>query len=154
MGREYKAGDRVTLESGEVVVVVDRWQKKQRVGWWVVSGDTELPCSVEEMWDRHAGDRFEYLCLCPIDEADQQEMPDVVAAPPHYTRVRPEPIDVIEGWGLGYRRGNALKYIARAGYKGDAVTDLRKAIWYLEREVKALESARGISGFSTEGDSK
>lgn len=154
MGREYKAGDRVTLESGEVVVVVDRWQKKQRVGWWVVSGDTELPCSVEEMWDRQAGDGFVYLCLCPIDDADQQEMPDVVTAPPHYTRVKPEPIDVIEGWGLGYRLGNALKYISRAGHKGDAVTDLRKAIWYLEREVKALESARGISGFSTEGDSK
>lgn len=154
MAKEYKAGDRLTLESGEVTVVVDRWQKKQSMGWWV-AGDTELPCSVEEMWVRNAGDSFEYpLCLCPLGEVDQQDLPDRVAAPPHYTRIRPEPIDVIEGWGIGYRLGNALKYIARAGYKGDAVTDLRKAIWYLEREVKALESARGISGFSTEGDSK
>jgi hypothetical protein len=35
-----------------------------------------------------------------------------------------------------YLLGNAIKYISRAGKKGDYVTDLKKAIWYLDREIK------------------
>ena len=46
-------------------------------------------------------------------------------------------IDAIEAWGLGFCLGNAIKYIARAGKKDPAKTleDLRKARWYLEREI-------------------
>lgn len=55
--------------------------------------------------------------------------------PPHYAVLKPEPIDVIEGWRLGYNLGNVVKYVARAGRKGDKGEDLRKAIWYLEREL-------------------
>jgi hypothetical protein len=44
-----------------------------------------------------------------------------------------EAIKVIEDWRLGFSSGNALKYILRAGRKGDAVEDLRKACWYLRR---------------------
>lgn len=47
-----------------------------------------------------------------------------------------EAIDVIEAWGLGFNLGNALKYIARAGMKGDAVEDLEKAAWYVQREIQ------------------
>lgn len=47
-----------------------------------------------------------------------------------------EAIDVIEAWGLGFNLGNALKYISRAGLKGDAVEDLEKARWYLDREIQ------------------
>jgi hypothetical protein len=32
--------------------------------------------------------------------------------------------------------GNAQKYLWRSGLKGDAIEDLRKAIWYIEREIK------------------
>ena len=53
----------------------------------------------------------------------------------HYKRLSPEPITVIEGWGLGFNLGNAVKYIARAPYKGSKKADLEKAIWYLQREV-------------------
>lgn len=73
--------------------------------------------------------------------------------PRHYTDLRPEPIDVIECWKLGFHLGNAVKYIARAGRKcrsedssaQDGITDLEKAAWYLEREIscrKALEEAK------------
>lgn len=47
-----------------------------------------------------------------------------------------EAIDVIEAWGLGFNLGNALKYIARAGRKGNAVEDLEKAAWYVQREIQ------------------
>jgi hypothetical protein len=46
-----------------------------------------------------------------------------------------EAIKVIEAWKLGFCLGNAVKYISRAGKKGDACEDLEKAIWYLQREV-------------------
>jgi hypothetical protein len=46
-----------------------------------------------------------------------------------------EAIKVIEAWDLGFNLGNAVKYIARAGKKGDRQEDLQKALWYLTREV-------------------
>src|SRR3954470_8115832 len=65
--------------------------------------------------------------------------------PPHYKKRTPEPIQVIESWGLGFNLGNALKYIARAGEKDPTkeVEDLRKAVWYLNRQIKCLEEAGG-----------
>lgn len=67
--------------------------------------------------------------------------PDMVDAPAHYTRLDPEPIEVIEKWGMDFFTGSALKYIARAGFKEgqSAVTDLRKAISFLNRKVLSLE---------------
>ena len=62
--------------------------------------------------------------------------------PSHYRGGRKfEPIEVIEDWGLNYRLGNALKYLSRNGRKPgeDPCEGLRKAIWYLEREIKSLE---------------
>ena len=63
--------------------------------------------------------------------------------PTYYTDLHPEPIDVIEVWGLGFCLGNAVKYISRAGRKPgtDAVTDLEKARWYLDREITRLRGA-------------
>jgi hypothetical protein len=50
-----------------------------------------------------------------------------------------EAIKVIEAWALGFCLGNAVKYISRAGRKGDALTDLRKARWYIDREIARRE---------------
>jgi hypothetical protein len=69
--------------------------------------------------------------------------PEQVNHPAHYNRhpAGVECIDVVEH--LTFNVGNAIKYLWRAGLKPgtDAVTDLRKAIWYLERECARL--ARG-----------
>lgn len=46
-----------------------------------------------------------------------------------------EAIKVIETHGLGFNLGNALKYLLRAGKKGDIAEDLQKATWYLLREA-------------------
>ena len=51
-----------------------------------------------------------------------------------------EAIKVIEAWGLGFCLGNTVKYISRAEKKGAAVEDLRKAAWYLQREIKSREN--------------
>jgi hypothetical protein len=45
---------------------------------------------------------------------------------------------------LSFCAGNVVKYVLRAGKKSpDAVTDLRKAAWYLAREIARLEKAKG-----------
>ena len=63
-----------------------------------------------------------------------------VDRPAHYAEGRSfEPIAVIEDWELNYHLGNALKYISRAGRKIDAIEDLRKAVWYIERHISTLE---------------
>jgi hypothetical protein len=67
--------------------------------------------------------------------------PETVDHPPHYGGAdNPyEAIKVIEAWGLGFCLGNCLKYISRAGKKGSRLDDLRKARWYLDREIQAVE---------------
>lgn len=53
-----------------------------------------------------------------------------------------EAIKVIEAWGLDFCLGNAVKYISRAGKKGDALEDLKKARWYLDRLIQRMEASR------------
>lgn len=74
-------------------------------------------------------------------------MSDQVNHPAHYGGANNpyEAIKVIEAWGLGFCLGNVIKYISRSGKKdvGAPVEDLKKARWYLDREITALESASG-----------
>lgn len=67
-------------------------------------------------------------------------MNDAVNHPSHYTDGKIEVIDFIEQKNLNFHRGNAVKYIARAGKKDSEkeVEDLRKAVWYLNREITRL----------------
>ena len=67
-------------------------------------------------------------------------MSDAVHNPPHYKSGGIEVIDVIEAFELGYRLGNVIKYVLRAGRKGDALEDLQKAAWYLDRQIDKMKS--------------
>ena len=67
-------------------------------------------------------------------------MIDVVNHPPHYKSDSGiESIDVIEGFGLNFHLGNVIKYILRHNKKGKPLEDLKKARWYLDREINKLE---------------
>lgn len=62
--------------------------------------------------------------------------PERVNHPPHYNR-HPSGIEAIEVCEhMNFNLGNAVKYIWRADEKGQATEDLKKAIWYLDRELK------------------
>lgn len=65
--------------------------------------------------------------------------PDPVNHPAHYTAGGIETIDFIEAKRLGYNLGNVIKYITRSGLKGNQLEDLRKAQWYLSREIATLK---------------
>lgn len=66
--------------------------------------------------------------------------------PSHYSRYEPEPITVIERWGLGFHLGNVVKYLVRAPHKGNELRDLRKAAWYLNRWIQVREA--NVAGVS------
>ena len=61
--------------------------------------------------------------------------------PHHYNSGSIETIDAIEDWGFGqgFNLGNAIKYISRANHKNSCIEDLKKARWYLDREISRLE---------------
>ena len=60
---------------------------------------------------------------------------DIVNHPPHYKVGGIETIDFIEAKKLNYNLGNVIKYITRADHKGSRNEDLKKALWYLNREL-------------------
>jgi hypothetical protein len=67
---------------------------------------------------------------------------DMINSPPHYTAGGIETIDFIEAKKLGYNLGNVVKYITRSNLKGDRLENLKKAQWYLNREIKNEEVSK------------
>jgi len=65
--------------------------------------------------------------------------PDPVNHPGHYTG-HPSGIECIQiTEHMGFNLGNAIKYVWRADLKNDALEDLRKAAWYINREIQKRE---------------
>lgn len=76
----------------------------------------------------------------PQEQLADIERREAVDHPAYYKTGGIEAIDAIEAWGLGFNLGNVVKYIARAGHKtADGLRDLKKAAWYLSREVERME---------------
>ena len=69
----------------------------------------------------------------------QGELFDPVNHPAHYKVGGIETIDFIEAKKLNYNIGNVVKYLTRADHKGNKLEDLRKAQWYLTREINAMK---------------
>ena len=67
--------------------------------------------------------------------SDKKEM---INHPQHYTQGI-EVIDYIESHNLNFHIGNVVKYVTRAKHKGTELQDLKKAMWYLQREIDRLE---------------
>lgn len=74
-------------------------------------------------------------------------MADIINHPAHYTSGKIEVIDFIEDKELNFNLGNVVKYVARCGRKkssgksmdAKALEDLKKAQWYLNREISSRE---------------
>lgn len=63
-------------------------------------------------------------------------MNDTINHPKHYNKGKIEVIDYIEDRTVDFCIGNVIKYVARAGSKGDAVEDLKKALFYINYRIK------------------
>jgi hypothetical protein len=65
---------------------------------------------------------------------------DNVNHPRHYTE-HPSGVECIQiTEHMGFNLGNAVKYIWRADLKGNQVEDLKKAIWYINREIQRISN--------------
>ena len=72
-----------------------------------------------------------------------KKMTDMVNHPKHYTN-HPSGVEVIEiTEHMNFCLGNAIKYIMRSEYKGKQIEDLKKASWYINREISRLEKLNG-----------
>ena len=69
-------------------------------------------------------------------EIEEKEMVD---HPSHYNQGI-ETIEYIESWSMNFNTGNVIKYVTRAGYKDNQLEDLKKAMWYLQREIDRIEN--------------
>ena len=75
-----------------------------------------------------------------MDNTIVEAMREMVNHPSHYqSKSGIEAIDVIEAFDLGFNLGNVCKYILRCGKKDSDIQELKKAKWYLERELKKYE---------------
>lgn len=84
--------------------------------------------------DHNMKDSFE----CPRCGHCELEGQDNVNHPKHYTS-HPSGVECIEiTEHMNFNLGNATKYVWRASLKGKEVEDLKKAIWYLEREIARI----------------
>ena len=84
--------------------------------------------------------KYGFLQYASQSERDHgMSTPDPVNHPPHYT-AHPSGVECVQiTEHMNFCLGNAMKYLWRAGLKGDAVEDLKKANWYIEREISRLE---------------
>lgn len=81
------------------------------------------------------GVEWDDLYLPPINLWNVPRMNDPVNRPKHYTE-HPSGVECIQiTEHMGFNLGNAIKYIWRADLKNDALEDLKKAEWYIRREI-------------------
>ena len=67
-------------------------------------------------------------------------MNDPVNHPKHYTE-HPSGVECIQiTEHMSFNLGNAVKYIWRADLKGKQVEDLKKAVWYINREIQRISN--------------
>lgn len=90
------------------------------------------------------GNVIDYLVKLMRKNEDDTRCNDPVNHPSHYTTGRIECIEFITDKQLNFCRGNAVKYIVRAGKKDPdkEIEDLEKAAWYLNREIADLKKER------------
>ena len=63
----------------------------------------------------------------------------MVDHPSHYNKGGIEVIDIIEAFNLPFTLANSLKYLLRCQYKNNKLEDLKKARWYIDREINNIE---------------
>ena len=74
-------------------------------------------------------------------EIVEQIKEEMVNHPSHYNQGSIEVIDFIEDWELDFTTANIIKYVVRSPYKNNALEDLKKAKFYLERLINRYEKS-------------
>lgn len=111
---------------------------------------------IDQVWFKYSVKDSNWVFISADHESPENNLREVtledysksnqIENPSHYNHGKFEVIDVIEDWKLGFCLGNTIKYIARAGHKDPSkhLEDLKKASWYLSREISKLEKEKGL----------
>lgn len=98
--------------------------------------------NLQEWWEEWYQLQFvEEILPEPVKVEEPVKTDDPVNHPSHYTKGKIEVADFIADQKLNFDRGNAVKYVCRAGSKDPEkeIQDLEKAIWYIKHEIKMLK---------------
>lgn len=88
-----------------------------------------------KMWDELLKHIYVDCGDCQVDSKDKV----VNRQRPYEGKYGTEAIDIIEEFDLNFNLGNAVKYILRAGRRLDGLNDLKKAQWYIKRQIENVE---------------
>lgn len=141
----FKIGDRVKNKfNGQYGTIVEGSSYGNTVVMYDGMYDGEILPS--PYWSSRSPHDYIELVDAPLEVTVEEALamlepkPDAVTRPQHYNQGKIEVIEFIEDKKLNYHKGNAIKHISRAGIKNKdkEIEDLRKAIWYLQREIEQL----------------
>jgi len=145
--RKSSVVDKATKEHlDHINKTLERW-KTLAIG----TSDTPLSNTVTGISSTHMSDITHAITMGRAKERMERSQDysipnnDLVNHPSHYKVGGIETIDFIEAKKLNYNTGNVVKYITRADHKGNRLQDLRKAQWYLEREIWNVENNKKTS---------
>jgi hypothetical protein len=133
--REIKTGDKYLCNT-------HNWNNYIKGNIYVVENiKNNSVCFINEKQILHYID-FEDL---KTDFKDLQEVNEIKVnyevVPSHYDNKQGyDVIDISKHYNLNFNRGNIVKYICRAGKKDNELQDLKKALDYLQREIKHIEN--------------
>lgn len=102
-----------------------------------VKWEDEEPTPVNRKFESRVLTAEEAMKLLDLEQTPSEK--ETVNHPDHYQGNKYEAIDIIEDYNLNFHLGNVIKYVLRADKKNDRVEDLKKAAWYLNRELECEE---------------
>jgi len=106
---------------------------------WVIEGKEQKRGVLADVEVTIAEFDSQYELIVAGKEKEDDER---VNHPAYYCLGGIEVINAIEAWKLPYHLGNVVKYVARAPHKGEELTDLKKAHWYLDRYISLMERGK------------
>lgn len=89
----------------------------------------------------HSNSLWEYPNNRIVEIVEQKVTIEKEKTPSHYDNGKGyDVIDFCNDYKLNFNRGSAIKYLSRAGKKENEIEDLKKAIDFIQREIKYLEN--------------
>ena len=89
----------------------------------------------------HSNSLWDYQKNRIVEVLTNKKEQTSISTPSHYNNGKGyDVIDFCNDYKLNFNRGSAVKYIARSGKKDNEIEDLKKAIDFIQREIKYLES--------------
>ena len=149
-GRPWTPEQRAKLSKTMRVVAKKWWAERKRRARDAELMKTNGPKPVKytgywtaERRHEHAL-RMKKVSLAKWQQRREAELKDAVNHPLHYTS-HPSGVECITiTEHMNFNVGNAVKYLWRAGSKGEVMEDLKKAQWYINREIRRIQHAKAL----------